>query len=150
MPKQVRLLKQLKQKKNIFKLKNYFFKRFDFFYNKIKLLSLIAFTLNDVRLLLQQFSERLTKIYKHKYALKQFLEFCQKINIININNYGIKVLIYGKINAKTRSKKAVIFYSKKPTTHTICNSLEYNYITAYTYTGTFGIHIWFVKQKIEN
>jgi hypothetical protein len=140
--------KQLNLNNKKYKLKSYFLKKKDFFYNKLKLLSIVAFTIIDIKFLIYQFCERITKSYKHKYAIKQINEFCQKLNIFNVNNYGIKILIQGKINAKRRTKKIFIKYCKQPAVFSLINILDYSYFTAFTYTGTFGIHLWLVKQQV--
>lgn len=141
-------LKKLKKNNKKFKIKSFFLKKNDFFFNKLNILTSIAFNLSDIKLLILQFCERITKIHKHKYAIKQINEFCQKLNIFNINNFGIKILIQGKINAKTRTKKVLIKYCKESAVFSLVNILDYCYFTAFTYTGVFGVHIWLVKQSI--
>lgn len=119
--------------------------RHDFIFKKLLFMTNSAYYFNDTTLLLNQLAERLTKIYKHKYAINQFKKALYAPMPINSNILGIHILICGKINAKRRTKTQKFFFGVTKKVQTIANSISYNMISVPSYTGIFGLHVWFVK-----
>jgi hypothetical protein len=86
----------------------------------------------------------LEKTKRHHFILNNIKSMCYIFFIIYKKYYiGIKLLIRGKFNGKTRRNKRFIFISKKSSIQKFGVSLDYFYKELHTFTGSFGIHIWF-------
>ncbi len=103
-----------------------------------------AFFFNDPKMLAVQLAERLTKIKLHKIATKQFKKALYAALPINASLAGIRVLICGKLNAKRRTKTMTIRYGLPIRVQSVSSNLNYAYIESQSYTGVFGIHVWFL------
>lgn len=103
-----------------------------------------AYFFNDPRMLAMQLAERITKIKLHKIATKQIKRSLYAAMPINASLSGIRVLICGKINAKPRTKTMTIRYGLPIKVQSVSNNLNYAYVESQSYTGVFGIHVWFL------
>jgi hypothetical protein len=122
---------------------NYYLQK-DFIFKKLLFMANAAYYFNDPHLLIRQLSERLTKIRKHKYAISQYFKALYAALPINPTILGVSVLICGKINGKRRTKSRKLFLGKPKAVQTIGNHVSYAYTNVPSYTGAFGLHVWYV------
>lgn len=116
----------------------------DLVFKKLLYTTNAAYLFNDPKMLAVQLAERLTKIKKHKIATKQFQKALYAAMPINAAISGIRILICGKIGAKTRTKTMIIRYGLPIKVQSLANNINYSYIESHSYTGVFGIHVWFL------
>jgi hypothetical protein len=116
----------------------------DFIFKKLLLVSNAAYFFNDASILVRQLSERLTKIRKHKFALRQYFKALYATLPINPAILGINITLYGKLNGKRRTKKATVLFGKVKVVQTLSNNVTYSSINVPSYTGIFGLHLCFV------
>jgi hypothetical protein len=116
----------------------------DLVFKKLLYTTNAAYFFNDPKMLAIQLAERLTKIKLHKIATKQFHKALYAAMPINAALSGIRILICGKIGAKTRTKTMTIKYGLPIKVQSLANNINYAYVESQSYTGVFGIHVWFL------
>jgi hypothetical protein len=116
----------------------------DFIFKKLIFIANAAYYLNDPILMLRQLSERLTKLRKHKFALKQYFKTLYATRPINPAILGVHILLCGKFNGKRRTKSTKFRLGKPKAVQTLSNAVSYAYTSVPTYTGIFGMHIWYI------
>jgi hypothetical protein len=121
-----------------------FYLQKDFIFKKLIFMANAAYYFNDPCLLIRQLSERLTKIRKHKYAITQYFKALYAALPINPAILGISILICGKINGKRRTKSRKLSLGKPKAVQTIGNNVSYAYTNVPSYTGAFGLHVWYI------
>jgi hypothetical protein len=107
-----------------------------------------AFYQNDPDLLAREIAlrfEQTGRRQKHSHTIKEIIKLLNRMKSIG-NIVGFKILISGKINAKTQTKARYIKFGKSIATNNFSLLIKYAHVVAYTYTGTFAIHVWFLKE----
>jgi hypothetical protein len=89
----------------------------------------------------------LEKAKKHNKILNNtFNLICNYLKVTN-NYSGIKLIIRGKFNGNTRARMRKLIWGHALPTQELYQIVDYGYFPVITYTGIFGIHIWFYFLK---
>ena len=59
---------------------------------------------------------------------------------------GVQVLICGKFNGGNQTQIKYFKYGMGVKTNTFSSLVKYAFASAITYTGSFGVHVWFIKM----
>jgi hypothetical protein len=123
-------------------------KKKKFFFEGIKAF-LNAYYLNEPLLLSKHIAYRLQQTgrrQKHSKTINEIFYLLKLMKTIGFDLSGFQLLLCGKINANTQTQVKYYKWGPDLRTNTFSYPLQYYQTYAVTYTGVFGIHIWFVKH----
>lgn len=107
-----------------------------------------AFFIGNPWLVAQLIAFRFEKTQKHYPVLHEMFRWLRHLKVLSYNIIGIQVLICGKLGANTQTQFKYLTLGRSIYTQTLAARLRYGYAEAETFTGTFGIHIWFLQGKL--
>jgi hypothetical protein len=110
---------------------------------------LSGFYFNDPLIIAKHIAFRLQQTgrrQKHTTTINEIYYLLKLMKTSGFDLSGFQCLLCGKINAKTQTKVKYLQWGPDLQTNTFSNTLQYTKMYAVTYTGVFGIHIWFIKN----
>ena len=123
-----------------------FSRRFSFFLDFIKILSLFSTSQISAQiflLFLQKIFKNLTKKTHNQFL--SFLKTCFTLLIYGLKSTnsikGIKLLINGKLKGKPRSDSTLILVGNV-SNQTLDSKIDFSKIHVYTVYGVFGLKLW--------
>ena len=81
----------------------------------------------------------------HFFAVRQLELSIAAALIFNLAIVGVQILLCGKINGNSRTQTVNFRLGQAVAAQTLSNTILYAAVESYTYTGVFGVHVWFVK-----
>jgi hypothetical protein len=107
-----------------------------------------AFFIGNPWLVAQLIAFRFEKTQKHYQVLQKIFLWLRHLKVLSYNIIGIQVLICGKLGANTQTQFKYLTLGRSIYTQTLAARLRYGYAEAETFTGTFGVHVWFLQGKL--
>lgn len=132
-----------------FQKKKYFSKKKKIFLHSLHPL-LQAFYLNDPVLIGKQIAyclQQTGRRQKHSKTIKEIFYLLKLMKIVGFDLSGFQLLICGKFNANTQTQVKYFKWGPNLRTNTFSYPLQYYKTSIVTYTGVFGIHLWFIKNS---
>lgn len=84
---------------------------------------------------------------QHSQFLRFFKMLIKFLLLYGFGLGGLRVQIVGKLDGNDRVQRSLISFGKFPSRTTLNLPIQYSALTAYTYTGTFGIKILHLFNK---
>lgn len=123
-------------------------KKNKFFFEGVKtFLSSLYF--NDPSIFAKYIAYRLQQTgrrQKHSKTISDIFYLVRLMRTVGIDIAGFQILLCGKVNANTQTQVKYLKWGPDLRTNTFSKPLHYFKTKAVTYTGVFGIHVWFIKK----
>ena len=103
-----------------------------------------AFLMGNPWLVATVIANLLGKTKKHYVELRKLFKWLKHLSILSHDLIGLRLLVCGKLGARTQTRFKYLSFGRPIYTQMLAARLRYGYAEAETFTGTFGIHIWFL------
>lgn len=109
----------------------------------------VATSLPSSYLFAQAIVSRMEVVKKHFGFFNLFKNTLNNMILVKPLLLGVKVEIAGKVNGKLRARKQVFQFGLQIPSQRFSAKIDYSFLEAHTYTGIFGIKVWFYTGDHE-
>jgi hypothetical protein len=110
-----------------------------------------GFLQNNPQIIVDQLAYGLHRIRSHKQYFKWIAWQLEKFKHLLLNIRAVKFIACGKYGAGTQTQYHEYFFSdftsQKQTDQIFALKVKYAYISAESFTGTFGFHLWIYEEN---
>lgn len=123
------------------------YKNTKYFLNTVRIVYLMSLFKNPT-ILAQHLAREITRIKNHRQLFYAFQAFIQCQALFPDQFVGLRIGIYGKINASTRTRLQVLTFGKIPNLGRFLMPVNFGFAQARARTGVFGIKVWYLGNPL--